>query len=220
MITKIRMKNWRSHSNTELDFTKGTNVLVGILGSGKSSVMNALCFGLFGTFPDLQVRKLKLDDIIMKKPKKENVSEIIIDFEIDGKDYSVMRVIERGKGTTYSEIKNGEELMESPNTQRVTEVVEKILKINYELFSKAIYSEQNNMDYFLRLAKGERMKRIDNLLMIDKFEKVRASSSSIRNKLVERKIGKESVLLPIEPPFISEVPVPYLSDDEENTGSL
>lgn len=194
MITNIRLKNWRSHLDSSLSFSKGTNALIGILGSGKSSVMNALCFGLFGTFPDLQTRKIKLDDIIMNKPMKKNTSEIIIDFNIDGKKYSVMRVIEKGKGTTYSEIKEGDKLLESPNAQRVTEIIENTLKINYEVFSKAIYSEQNNIDYFLKLPKGERMKRMDNLLMIDKFEKARTSSTILKNKMIDIKLGKQSII--------------------------
>jgi len=194
MITKVKLKNFRSHLDSELDFSSGTNALVGILGSGKTSVVNALCFGLFGTFPDLQAKKLKIDDIIMNKPSVKDQAEVEVEFKIDGKTYSVMRTIERGKGTTYSEIREGDKLLDAPNTQRVTELVEKILKINYELFSKAIYSEQNALDYFLRLPRGERMRRIDNLLMIDKFEMARSSAVSLRNKLIERKLGKQSVI--------------------------
>jgi DNA repair exonuclease SbcCD ATPase subunit len=164
------------------------------MGSGKSSVMNAICFGLFGTFPDLQARKVKLDDIIMNKPSVKNESQVIVNFTVDNKKYSVMRVIERDKGTTYSEIREGEKLLDAPNSQRVTDIVEKLLKIDYELFSRAIYSEQNGLDYFLRLPRGERMKRIDNLLMIDRFEKVRSTTVTLRNKVIERKNAKESVV--------------------------
>lgn len=194
MITKVKLKNFRSHLDSEFDFSTGTNVLIGILGSGKSSVMNALCFGLFGTFPDLQAKKIKLDDIIMNKPILKDTTEVEVSFTISGRNYSVMRVIERGKGTTYSEIREGDKLIDAPQTQRVTETVEKILKINYELFSKAIYSEQNALDYFLTLPRGERMKRIDNLLTIDKFEKARSSTVSLKNKFLERKLAKQSII--------------------------
>jgi len=194
MITKVKLKNFRSHLDSELDFSSGTNALVGILGSGKTSVMNALCFGLFGTFPDLQAKKVKLDDVIMNKPSVKDQAEVVVDFTVDDKNYSVMRVIEREKGTTYSEIREGDKLLDAPNSQRVTELVGKILKVNYELFSKAIYSEQNQLDYFLTLPKGERMRRIDNLLTIDKFEKARSSAVTLRNKLIDRKIGKQSVI--------------------------
>ena len=194
MITKVSLKNFRSHLDSELDFSGGTNALVGILGSGKSTVMNALSFGLFGTFPGLQEKKVKLDDIIMNKPSVEDQAEVVVDFTIDNKNYSVMRVVERGKGTTYSEIREGDKLLEAPNSQRVTELVEKILKVNYDLFSKAIYSEQNELDYFLTLPRGERIRRIDNLLTIDKFEKARSSTVTLINKLVDRKLGKQSII--------------------------
>lgn len=194
MINGIQLKNWRSHLDSKLDFSLGTNALLGPMGSGKSSIMNAICFGLFGTFPDLQSRKIKLDDIIMNKPSLKNESQISVEFSIGGKKYSVMRVIERNKGTTYSEIREGDKLLDAPNAQRVTELVEKLLKVNYELFSRAIYSEQNELDHFLRLPRGERMKRIDNLLMIDRFETARSNTVSLRNRLVERKNAKESVV--------------------------
>ncbi len=194
MIDKIHLKNWRSHSESTLEFDRGTNALLGPMGSGKSSVMNAVCFGLFGTFPDIQSRKIKLDDIIMNKPSVKNEAQVTVDFTVGDKTYSVMRVIERDKGTTYSEIREGDKLLDSPNSQRVTELVTKLLKIDYELFSRAIYSEQNGLDYFLRLPRGERMRRIDNLLMIDRFEEARSSTVTLRNRIIERKTAKESVV--------------------------
>ncbi len=194
MITQIKMINWKSHLDSTLNFSLGTNVFTGSLGCGKSSILDAISFGLFGTFPNLQSKKVKLDDLIMSRPYAKNESNVIINFVIDDKEYSVMRVIERGKGTTYCEIKEEEKLLEAPNTQRVNDMIEKVLKVDYELFCRSIYSEQNGLDYFLRLSKGERMKKIDNMLMIDKFEKARSSAVSLKNKIVDRKLGKQSVI--------------------------
>ncbi len=194
MITKIRLANWRSHLDSELDFSLGTNALLGHMGSGKTTILDSICFGLFGTFPNLQSKKLKLDDIIMKRPIEKSRAEVEAQFQSDGKSYSVKRVIEKGKGTTYSEIREEGKLLEAPNASRVTEIVEKILKVNYELFSKAIYSEQNALDLFLTIAKGQRMKKIDELLMIDRFEKTRANAVVLTNKIVERKLGKQSIV--------------------------
>ncbi len=194
MITKVRLKNWRSHLDSEFNFSSGTNALIGIMGSGKTSVMDAICFALFGTFPNLQSKKLKLDDIIMKKPVEQNKAEVEVFIQLNASTYSIKRIIEKEKGTTYSEIKENDKLIESPNAQRVTEAIEKILKVNYELFSKAIYSEQNALDYFLTIPKGQRMRKIDELLMIDRFEKARAGSVSLVNKIAERKIAKQSVV--------------------------
>ncbi|MEM5878877.1 MAG: SMC family ATPase [Candidatus Aenigmatarchaeota archaeon] len=194
MITRVELKNWRSHLESKFDFSPGTNILLGSIGSGKSSVLDAICFAFFGTFPNLQTKKIKLDDVIMRKPTEKNRAEVEVHFQSNGKNYSVKRVIEKGKGTTYSEIRDEGKLIEAPNTQRVTEIVEEILKVDYELFSKAIYSEQNALDYFLTIAKGQRMKKIDELLAIDKFEKARAAAVTLTNRIIDRKLGIESTI--------------------------
>lgn len=194
MITRVRLKNFRSHLDSELVFSAGTNALLGHLGSGKTSVLEGICFGLFGTTPLLQSKKLKLNDVIMNKPMVQNRAEVEVSFQVAEKVYSVKRVVERNKGTTYSELREDGKLVEAPNTQRVTELVEKILKVNFELFSKAIYSEQNALDYFLTIPRGQRMKKMDELLMIDRFEEARSNCVSLENKIVERKIGKQSMV--------------------------
>jgi len=200
MIYKLRLKNWKSHEDSELEFAPGTNGLVGIVGSGKTSVLDAICFAFFGTFPKLQMRKLKIEDVIMKKPSVKDSAEVEVSFMVDGTSgtngnkYSVKRIIDRMRGTAYSELTENGKMIESPSTKNVTAAVEKILKVNYELFSKAIYSEQNSLDYFLTLGKGQRMGKIDELLMIDRFEEARANAVKLTNKIIERKIGMQSAV--------------------------
>lgn len=191
MIKKVEIRNWKSHLDSKFFFTQGTNALIGIIGSGKSSLLDAICFGFFGTFPSLQSKKIKLDDVIMNRPRLQNKLEIEITFFSNNKEYKIKRIVERGKGTTYAEIKENGKILEAPSSARVNEIIKKILKIDYELFSKIIYSEQNSLDYFLNLPKGQRMKKIDELLSIDKFEKCRASCVSLINKIKEVKYGKE-----------------------------
>ncbi len=204
MITNIKLKNWKSHAESELSFTAGTNGLVGIVGSGKTSILDAICFALFGTFPMLQTRKIKLDDIIMKKPTEKNSAEVEVSFQMNGNNYSVKRIIEKRRGTSYSEIRENSNILESPSTKSVTNRIEQIMKVNYELFSKAIYSEQNSIDYFLALGKGQRMKKIDELLMIDRFEKSRANAVKLTNKIIDVKLGRQSTIEQLDPTEIKK----------------
>jgi exonuclease SbcC len=196
MITKVKLKNWRSHLESELAFSEGTNCFVGHTGAGKTSVMDAICFGLFGTFLQLQQKKVKLEDIIMKKPEQKEQAEVIVDFDIGGTEWSVKRTVTKGRST--AELRKNGELIEGPQTSKVTEEVEKILKMNYELFSRAVYSEQNQLDMFLTIPKGQRMKKIDELLARDRFEKVRTNTKSIRNKCLTVLDEKEALLKSLE----------------------
>ena len=197
MIKKVRLKGWRSHWDSEFKFAKGTNALIGVMGAGKTSLLDAICFALFGTFPSLQGRKLTLDDVIMNRPQRRERGEVEVTFEVDGNVYTVKRIIERGKGTTKAEIRKGDTLLDTGST-RTTEQVEKILKINYDLFSRAIYSEQNELDYFLTIPKGQRMKKIDSLLKIDKFEKARASTATLANRVRDNIKDKKKLIEEME----------------------
>ncbi len=194
MIRRLVLKNWRSHEDSEFIFSRGTNVLIGRMGSGKTSTMDAISFALFGTFSNLQSRKLKLDDCIMSKPNQKDKARVELELELNGDIYTIIREITRGKGTTHAEIRKNGKLIEGGNANRVNEIVEEIVGINYDLFSKAIYSEQNQIDYFLQIPRGKRRQKIDELLGIDKFEEARKNLVSIRNRLKDRIADREEEL--------------------------
>ncbi len=194
MIKRLVLKNWRSHEESEFVFSRGTNVLVGRMGAGKSSVMDAISFALFGTFPNLQTRKIKLDDCIMNKPVQKEKARVELEIELKSGVYRIVREITLGKGTTHAEIVKDGELLEGGNTSRVNEVIVNTLGINYELFSRAIYSEQNQIDYFLQIPRGKRREKIDELLGIDKFEDARKNLMSLRNRLKDRISDKKADL--------------------------
>ena len=99
MITSVRLRNWKSHLDSEFAFSRGVNALVGIMGSGKSSVLDAISVGLFGTFPALQSRKLVLEDLIMGVPQRKESASVDVAFSLGGKEYAVKRGVSRGKGT-------------------------------------------------------------------------------------------------------------------------
>jgi len=181
MITGIRMRNWRSHGDTALEFSEGTNALIGAMGSGKTSVLDAICFGLFGTFPSLQAKKIRLEDVISKKPKDQKEAEVEIRFLADNANWSVKRTISRTKSTS-AELRKAGTLVEGPQPGKVNEEIGRILKVDYDLFTRAIYSEQNGLDYFLTIPKGARMRKIDELLAIDKFEKARSTVVALINR--------------------------------------
>jgi exonuclease SbcC len=189
MITSIRLTNWRSHANTKLEFRAGTNLLIGIMGSGKSSVLEAVSFALFGTFPALERRKLKIEDIIRLTEPESKVS---LGFGWDGKSYRVERTIQRKKkGTsTNAEVFKDNALVESGTTS-ATSYIENLTSLDYDLFTRAIYSEQNHIDYFLTLDPRRRKQEIDTLLGLDRFETARSNAVTVANRIRSKRQGME-----------------------------
>ena len=182
MIKRVTLENWTSHRKSELEFGKGTNVIVGKMGAGKTSVMNAICFGLFGTFPALNTKKLSLDEVIMRKPVEMDSALVKIEFDYNGENYSVERTILR-KGTNTAKLYRNGAIVAGPKTRDVNEAIERIMEIDYNLFSRAVYSEQNQIDFFLRLSPAQRKEKFDDLLQLDRYEKVRGMAVTVSNRL-------------------------------------
>lgn len=197
MLLSIRIINWRSHSDSLLEFKKGTNLLIGLMGAGKSSALDAICFALFGTFPALERRKLKLEDLIRLN---ENELKVVLELEFEGNKYRIERKCSKGKRGSSSDAeiyKNNAMIDKTPTS--VTSYVEQLLKIDYDLFTRAIYSEQNNIDYFLTIDPRRRKEEVDVLLGLDKFENARANAVSVINrmksnrKVLESKFSREKL---------------------------
>ncbi|MBI4043934.1 MAG: AAA family ATPase [Candidatus Diapherotrites archaeon] len=182
MITCIELENWKTHHKTRMEFGPGTNVLIGVLGSGKSSVMDAICFALFGTFPALQGREVALKEVLTRKPFKAESARIKLEFEYEKKQYLVERVI-KANGTNEAKVWENQRLLAGPKVQEVNARIQSILEMNYDLFARAVYAEQNQVDYFLKLNPGQRKAKFDELLGLDKYEEVRSNSVNVQNRL-------------------------------------
>ncbi len=181
MIESIELTNWRTHAHTAMSFQKGVNVLVGVMGAGKSSVMDAISFALFGTFPALSHRRTSLENIIASRPSQAGSAEVRLRFGVDADTYTITRGISRGGATEARLDRNGAYLQAQP--ERVNEEIERLLKVDYETFSRVVYSEQNRLAYFLDLAKGERKKQIDHMLGLDSFARAEENATSLINSI-------------------------------------
>ena len=190
MIDSITLKNWKTHKNTSISFSKGTNILIGLMGAGKSSMMDAISYALFGTFPSLKRKKISVGDIITNVPKQENEASVELNFEIDENKYTVVREIYANSPPKATLKKNGAYLQSQP--ERVNEEIERLLKVDYDVFSRAIYSEQNQLDYFLELGPADRKRQIDELLGLDKFATAFDNATSLINKIRDEVKGEES----------------------------
>lgn len=188
MLLSVRLVNWTSHTDTLLEFENGANLLVGVMGSGKSSVFDGVSFALFGSFPVLESRKLKLEDIVRFGERQARVELV---FLWKNKKYLIIREIEKSK--TDARIYEDGRLVEKGQAA-VTNFVETLLGIDYDLFTRGIYSEQNNLSYFFTLAPAKRKDEIDRLLGLDRFEKVAKGAVQVANRL-KREIDREKFLL-------------------------
>ena len=166
MITfeKIRWKNFLSTGNsfTEIEFNRSPSTLVvGENGSGKSTMLDAVCFALFNK----PFRKISKTQLINSINNKKLVVEI--EFRIGGKQYKVIR----GVKPNIFEIYLNDNMIDQDAAVRDTQkyLEESILKMNFKSFTQIVILGSASFTPFMQLPTASRREIIEDILDIEIF---------------------------------------------------
>jgi DNA repair exonuclease SbcCD ATPase subunit len=164
LFRKIRWKNLLSTGNsfTEINFTRSTNTLIiGQNGAGKSTILDALCFVLFGK----PFRKINKPQLLNSINGRDAVVEI--EFSIGKKSYKVVRGI---KPNIFEIYVDGVLLNQDAAAKDYQEVLENnILKLNYKSFTQVVILGSASFVPFMQLSAADRRTIIEDLLDIQIF---------------------------------------------------
>lgn len=163
-FTKLRWKNLLSTGDafTEIQLDQFQNTLiVGSNGAGKSTILDALTFVLFGK----AFRKINKPSLVNSVNQKNCVVEI--EFETSGKKYKVIRGIKPGVFEIYCD---GVCLNQNSTTKDYQEHLEKfILRMSYKSFTQVVILGSASFTPFMQLSPADRRGVIEDLLDIQIF---------------------------------------------------
>ena len=146
-ITRIVLENFRIHKQLDINF-KDLNILIGENGAGKSSILEAICYCLFG----VTASGAKKNELIKHGEKKGSVTLYLSNGYILYKDFSNKSKMIDDKGNVVTE-KSGE--------------IEYFLNMDKNIFLNILYSAQNDIyTYFLKFNAKEK-DFLDNIFNLD-----------------------------------------------------
>lgn len=166
-IKTVHLENIRSHIESEVPFQGGFNCLVGGLGWGKSSILYAIDFALFG---DPLGRSF---DYLLREGKDSG--RVVVHFTHGGKNYTISRgIAKKGKGISQDteELKLLEEnkVIASARSEAVAEQLKAITGIDKDVFREVIWVRQEHLKELLDVTPRERQKRFDELFGLSDYE--------------------------------------------------
>ena len=145
-------------SGAEIDFQAGLNTIKAANGSGKSSILDALTFVLFGK----PYRDIKLSELVNTSNGKG--LEVTCEFKIGTDTYMIRRGL---KPAVFEIYKNGKE-MDMLSTKKLNQdEIDKLLGINLRLFKNIVAVAVTNNRPFLSLPIGDKRALIENIFNID-----------------------------------------------------
>ena len=196
IFEKIRWKNLLSTGNqfTEVELnTEKTTLIIGSNGSGKSTILDALCFVLYGK----AFRKINRPQLINTTNEKGCLVEI--EFNVNNIDWKVVRGI---KPNIFKIYRNDEELDQSASAVDQQKWLEQtVLKMNFKSFTQIIILGSSSFVPFMQLPVNSRREVVEDLLDIRIFssmnvlikDKIRSLKEEMRTLDLKKENLKDKV---------------------------
>jgi len=200
LLKSVKLENIRSYLNQSISFPTGSVLLSGDVGSGKSSILLAIEFALFG------VRRKHLSGSSLLRHGK-NTGSVELSFDIDGKEVIIKRVLKRGRKDIQQEagyiVINGIK-KEGTAVELKTEILdllgypkELITKTKNLVYRYTVYTPQEEMKQILTEEQDERLDTLRRVFGIDRYKKIRENSTifirELKDKVKQGKIRIEDL---------------------------
>ena len=184
VFKSIRYKNFLSSGNTftEIDLRKSKSTLVvGHNGAGKSTMLDALSFGLFGK-PHRKIMKSQLVNSINQRQ-----AVVEVEFSIGKSNFKIVRGI---KPNVFEIWKDGKMINQSSHAMEYQKILEQnILKLNHKSFHQVVVLGSSSFIPFMQLNAGHRRDVIEDLLDINIFSKMNVILKE-KNSILKDKLSK------------------------------
>ncbi len=166
ILNKIKLIDFISHKDSELNLDYGINIVVGPNGAGKTSILDAISFALFNDYSG----RGKKENLINSKASR---CKAAVEFTEGGIKYAVEWSMERNKaarGSLWRFQGDNKSLQAQGGGSALVPQIENILGIDKSMFLQSIYVRQGEIEELVTAKPGERKKLISRLLGIDDLE--------------------------------------------------
>jgi len=181
---KIRIKNIRSYEDQEIEFPEGSLLLSGEIGSGKTSILLAIEYALFGLQPGQKGSSLLRTT--------SDLGEVNLEIEIEGRPILIERKLKRSsKGVTndYAAITIEGEKIETSITELKSKVVsllgypQEFIKKNNTLYRYTVYTPQEQMKQIIQEDPESRLNILRHVFGVDKYKRIRENLAILLTNL-------------------------------------
>ncbi|MDH3365169.1 MAG: SMC family ATPase [Thermoplasmata archaeon] len=190
-ISYLELKNYRKFRDLKLQFPDGVVGILGLNGSGKTTIIEAIAWALFGN-EDEVVRTNRESIRFSGARAKENV-KVILDFELDDAEYRIEREMGGRSLVMKATLHHGPNLI-ADGDKAVKATIQKLIGMDYKSFFTSVFARQKELDELQELQPAKRKEAVLRMLRIDGLDIALRSIRSDRNSASERVRGAETVL--------------------------
>ncbi len=167
MVKSVELENIRSHVKSKIQFGSGFNCLVGGVGCGKTSVLYAIDFALFGD----PIRRSF--EYLLREGA--DACKVTLQFVHAGKTYTLTRALKKrdksiSQDTEQLKLYEDNKLVASVKSGAVAEQLKAITGLEKDIFREIVWVKQEQLKELLNMRPRERQKRLDELFGLSDYE--------------------------------------------------
>jgi len=187
IIDRLVLKNFKRFRDEEVHFKDGITGILGNNGTGKSSLVQAVFFALYG----VQATGIAADYIVSSFASPKEKCEVRLDFRIGGDTYTVVRTFRKGKTTTHDAMFHKDGKLMATGVSQVEDEVRRTLGMGPVDFKNTIYAGQKDLLTLLENTPGKRKEWFLRALGIDFLK---TESEKILKERIETKDNELKLL--------------------------
>jgi exonuclease SbcC len=178
-LEEIELENFRSYKGAHKVKLGGVNIVWGRIGAGKTSLLYAVEFALFGRQLEVKERVAKLVDLINTEAQEMKVA---VTLKKDGDILRVERRLSRRGSEKVTLVYKGVEL----KGKEAEEKLQELLHIDEDLYERLVYISHRTLEGFIYGTSQKRALSVDRLFGIDVIDGVVRTLSSLEKELLKQ----------------------------------
>jgi exonuclease SbcC len=176
-LNQIALTNFRQHTSTKISFDLGLTGIIGPNGSGKTTILEAIAFALYGA----RALRLTKETVRFQRAGPRAHVEVELDFELAGHRYRVVR--ELNSAAVYLD---GGETALAVGTEPVNEFLLRRLGMSREEFHRTYFTGQRELGVMTALQPAQRAEFLARVLGHDRLQRAQERARQERNRLREK----------------------------------
>ncbi len=164
-LLRLKLENFRQHRDTEINFGDGMTAIVGANGTGKTTILEAITFALYG------VQRKTRETLKFHWAEPRSKLQVVLEFEFEGARF----VLERNAtDASLKEVSREPAVTRATGLREVKAACEKLLRLSYEQFKNSFCAEQKGLAFLQFNTDTRRQEQVAKMLG---FERLRLAAA-------------------------------------------
>lgn len=191
-ISYLELRNYRRFKELKLQFPDGIVGILGLNGVGKTTIIEAIAWALFGNVEE--VVRTSREGIRRAGAKATENCAAVLEFELGGGEYRIEREMGGKSMSMRAELRTKGNVL-AEGDKPVRKMVEKLIGMDHKSFFTSVFARQKELNALQNVAAGERKKVVLRMLRIDGVDTVLTDVRTDRKAALSRIEGAQMTLL-------------------------